>query len=65
MTVLPLLDSTSSGSVPKRPTRVRRASCDGRLVLKARDEKVVVVARRAGETRKDIFLERIELECGL
>jgi hypothetical protein len=63
MTETPLLDSTSSGSVPKRPTRVRRASCDGLLVLKARDEKaVVVVARRAGETRKDIFLKRIELE---
>jgi hypothetical protein len=60
MTSPPLLVVVISGSVPRRPTRVRRASWDGRVTVNARvkAEDVERGARavlRSGESRKDIL----------
>jgi hypothetical protein len=60
MTSPPLLVVVISGSVPRRPTRVRRASWDGRVVVNARVkaediERGVRAALRSGESRKDIL----------
>lgn len=45
-----------SGSFPKRPTIVIRASCEARVVenLRADDEEREDALRRIGEKRKDI-----------
>ncbi len=62
MTSPPVLVVVISGSVPRRPTRVRRASWDGRVVanprVKATDEveRFARAALRRGERRKDILV---------
>lgn len=54
----PLDVSTTSGSVPRRPTRVMRASWEGRVVENARAVCLMVVVvpmvRRMGDRRKDM-----------
>ena len=58
--IWPLPVSASSGSAPRRPTRVIRARCAGRVVEKVRAEKLGTadVMRRAGVKRKDIVKVR-------
>jgi hypothetical protein len=60
MTSPPLLVVVISGSVPRRPTRVRRASWDGRVMVNARVkaqdvERGARAALRSGKSRKDIL----------
>jgi hypothetical protein len=56
----PVLVVVNSGSVPRRPTRVRRASWDGRVVVNARERAAEEVRRgarvalRRGESKNDI-----------
>jgi hypothetical protein len=60
MTSLPFLVVVISGSAPRRPTRVRRASWDGRLVENARARVAEELRRgarvtmRSGESANDI-----------
>lgn len=55
---VPLALSETSGSAPSRPTRVKRASCEGRLVENVRDERDgrVLALRRIGDSRKDMLV---------
>lgn len=57
MIELPLADSLASGSTPRRPTMVMRASCWERVVENVRrlDGRVDAL-RRIGERRKDIVV---------
>jgi hypothetical protein len=66
MISLPVLVVVSSGSVPMRPTRVRRASWVARLVVNARlsvegAEKGARAALRRGERRDNIAGDGLEM----
>lgn len=57
MILLPLEVSVTSGSVPRRPTSVSLASCEGLVVEKAR--RVVDGMEEAGRLRRKDILEMV------